>query len=330
MISRRQKILCVGDALVDFLSVTPLSSLEDSLRFEKSPGGSALNCAVIARRLGAEVAFSTALGKDVFGRYLHTFLALEGIDVSSVISMGRGSTGVAFASSPNGSVQFHIIRGDNLPASALTREDVPHKVISECSFVHLCSLLVYQFAPFSFVKSVVDSAEKSGSPVTFDPNVRPHAIVDVDEARKRFDYLISKASLVKMSDDDGRWLYPGVVPKDYCTEILRNGRTKLVVVTRGPKGSMAAFFSGPTLVFVECSAVGEPLGDTVGAGDAFMAALLSHLCEDGHLNRLNCLCESSVHSMLKFASAASHCVCQKFGALSGLPSRDVVDIHLES
>jgi fructokinase len=325
-------ILCIGDALIDFLSVTPEQSLEDSLTFFKSPGGSALNCSVIARRLGANVAFCSALGTDCFGRYLIKFLGNAGIDTSSIISVDRADTGVAFASSPNGKVQFEILRGEGIPAAFLSEADLPVRLLEESSIMHLCSLLVYRYAPFKWVKSCIDYCHFSGNLLTFDPNVRPHAISNEDDARMRFEYILQRADLIKMSHEDCSWLYPLESLEAVCESLLLKQKARLVIVTRGEKGSMGAILRDGRIQITEVEATGVPSGDTVGAGDAFMAAVLYQLSSKP-LSPSDCLSALNLRELgeiLRFASCASYCVCQDFGALAGLTHKDQVEALLST
>ena len=109
--------------------------------------------------------------------------------------------------------------------------------------------------------------------------------------------IAAAASLVKMSDEDLELLRPETGAATVAHELLANGCTRLVVVTRGAHGAMA--FTAETSVEVE--APPTDLVDTVGAGDSFMAALIAVLLEwetprELDADRLRTLLEASVQA----------------------------------
>lgn len=85
------------------------------------------------------------------------------------------------------------------------------------------------------------------------------------------------ADVVKASDEDLDWLYPGVDPLDVARGWRRTGAA-LVVVTRGGAGADAATSEG--VVHVEPPSV--VVADTIGAGDTFMGTLISELVTRGY------------------------------------------------
>jgi fructokinase len=123
--------------------------------------------------------------------------------------------------------------------------------------------------------------------ISFDPNCRPSIITNVDYARRHVEKFVSLADVVKASDEDLAWLYPGEDVLESARRWMTLGRTErpaMVVVTRGAAGPWGITASGEA----ECPAPKVEVADTVGAGDSFMAALLSGLVDrglDGAQNR---------------------------------------------
>src|SRR4029077_9978319 len=113
--------------------------------------------------------------------------------------------------------------------------------------------------------------ERDGRVVMIDPNIRLGLAAD-GEYRERLQEMISQSAIVKASDADLAWLYPELSYEDAADRVLGEG-ARLVVVTLGAKGAFASH-SG---FHVTVDAVKVEVVDTIGAGDAFGAALLAWL-----------------------------------------------------
>ncbi len=123
---------------------------------------------------------------------------------------------------------------------------------------------------------------------------------------------------MKASDEDLEWLYPGVDPLDSARRWLALGGSEgpaMVVVTRGGKGPWGINAAGEA----QFPAPEISVADTVGAGDSFMAALLSGVVDlglDGAQNRkaLRELSAESLRDLLAHASRAAAVTVSRAGA----------------
>src|SRR5205809_835954 len=92
----------------------------------------------------------------------------------------------------------------------------------------------------------------------------------------------ASAHIVKMSDEDLAFLFPGTMPAQLAGRLLDDDRpTQLLVVTMGRDGAMVVTRNSRFAV----PAVPVVVVDTVGAGDTFTAALLAGLADAGLLSR---------------------------------------------
>jgi fructokinase len=124
------------------------------------------------------------------------------------------------------------------------------------------------------------AAARTHATVSYDPNARPSLMGSPDDARATIEAVAVLADVIKLSDADVEWLYPGL---DLSAVLARLGRLgpALVVVTLGPRGARARLTScGEEVVL---PALPTLVVDTVGAGDSFMAGLLSGLLDAGFL-----------------------------------------------
>jgi fructokinase len=116
------------------------------------------------------------------------------------------------------------------------------------------------------------AALTGGPQISYDPNIRPQLLPDHALALKRFEIFAGMSNVVKLSDDDAHWLYPGRSIGFVTDRILSFG-VNLVVITAGSRGAMLVSNQGE----VEVCAPRVNVVDTVGAGDSFMSALLAQL-----------------------------------------------------
>ncbi|HEU5334024.1 MAG TPA: PfkB family carbohydrate kinase [Actinocrinis sp.] len=118
--------------------------------------------------------------------------------------------------------------------------------------------------------------------ISYDPNVRPGLLGDPHTARPLIERWIRVAHVVKASRDDLDWLYPDATPDTVAARWLDLGPV-LVVVTDGPRGATLHQRDTDTRVHRpgRAVAVAVAVADTVGAGDAFTAGLLSALIRRG-------------------------------------------------
>ncbi|MCB1398617.1 MAG: carbohydrate kinase, partial [Rhodobacteraceae bacterium] len=113
-----------------------------------------------------------------------------------------------------------------------------------------------------------------------DPNIRPGFISDEGAYRARLARMMAVADIVKLSDEDLRWL-EGDKPIDAAAKGVLARGPRLVFVTEGARGAHG--FSARHAVFAPAQAV--KVVDTVGAGDTFNAGVLNALDHAGALDK---------------------------------------------
>ncbi|MEE1754708.1 PfkB family carbohydrate kinase [Streptomyces sp. SP18CS02] len=160
------------------------------------------------------------------------------------------------------------------------------------------------------------AAAAPGTVLVVDPNVREEGADDPVEGLRRLRELCLLARIVKASDEDLVRLWPDRPVEETCRALAGEGR--LVVLTRGARGS-TAYLPGtgrpgaPEPVSVP--AVPVDVVNTIGAGDAFTAGLLSRLDALGMLNpdALGELDARQARDLLRHAAAIAASVCATSG-----------------
>jgi fructokinase len=190
--------------------------------------------------------------------------------------------------------------------------------------VHVGTLALALDPPAAAYEALVDR-EAGRRQIILDPNVRPPIFGDVAGYRNRFERLARLADLVKLSDDDAAWIYPGTSIENVLELILGFG-PRVVAVTRGENGAVAGSGNG----FVDVPGIRVTVVDTVGAGDSFGAAFVAALVDDGAFGpRATRIADEPVLGRaVSYAVAASAITCTRTGAVA--PSRGEIEAQLRT
>jgi fructokinase len=160
------------------------------------------------------------------------------------------------------------------------------------------------------------SAQSDSPVISLDPNVRPFLIADHAAFVKRFEKWVAASTIVKISEADFDFIYPGVGLQTSLEKVLQMGPS-LVVTTLGPDGAKALLKSAEGSV-LEVNVPSFPIivVDTIGAGDTFHGGLLSYLYQKGKMSRkaITGMNMAELKEALLFANKAASLVCSRQGA----------------
>lgn len=249
------RALVIGEALIDIVE-------RDGNITGEYVGGSPLNVAVGLGRLGRPVDFLTHIATDSRGQRIRQHLEASAVQlVSGSLTAGRTPTARAVLD-PDGRATYTFDIDWQLSGTPEAATPV---------VLHTGSIATVLEPGCRATSALVDAYRPSAT-ITFDPNIRPALIDDADAARARIDRLLERADVVKVSDEDLRWLDPTRTPEDIAAAWLRVGPS-VVVVTEGARGAVAMCGAGT----VRVPAGNVQVVDTVGAGDAFMTGLIDAL-----------------------------------------------------
>lgn len=295
-------IVVAGEALID---LAPRDHLMAPL-----PGGSPYNVAVGIARLGSEIAYLGGLSTDGFGQVLAERLRTEGTDLDLVAWTDVPTTlaVVHLDDQARASYGFYI-EG----TSAASLEDRHVTGLPDGAALHVSlGAIGLSHVPTGQTLTTLMADESGRRFVSFDPNVRPSAVGDVDAYAARLDELVGRLTLVKVSDEDIEFLHPGRDPLEIARGWADAGPA-LVVVTRGPDGAVGIRPGGAT---IEIPGERVEVVDTVGAGDAFTAGLLAWLDQHEALsdNGVRALDDDGVAEALTYARRVAAIVCTRAGA----------------
>ncbi|MFB7823095.1 carbohydrate kinase family protein [Streptomyces hydrogenans] len=276
------------------------------------PGGSPANVAYGLARLGRPATLLTQLADDPSGRLIATHLTGAGVRLaiggvpartpSAVVTLdGRGQAAYAFDIA-------WTLTAEEPPA---TPEPVRH--------VHLGSIAAVT-EPGAATVLALTGRLRPAATVSYDPNVRPALMGEHGPAVARVERCVALADLVKASDEDLAWLYPGEPVEAVAARWLALGPA-VVLVTRGGDGALAVTREHT----VAAGAPAVAVVDTVGAGDSFMSAVLDALTGRDRA-ALAALGADALAGLLARAAAAAAVTVSRAGARP--PDRAELDAAL--
>ncbi len=292
------RVVALGSCVVDLVFRMPRLPGRGETLFARSagiyPGGKGLNQAIAARRLGAETTLIANMGDDLFGHYLLELLSGEGVDTRYVARDAANGTGFAAP------VVFDDGENSILSAPQANLALQTALVDAAREAIAAAGALLLQFeAPMEANIVAARIARAAGTRVVLNP---APVVAHPPE-------LLALADVLVVNEVEAAMLAGGTHPAAQARTLL--GGRELAVVTLGEQGAVFATASGEAGV-VEAFPVQAI--DSVGAGDAFCAALAVALCEG-----------QAAGAAVRFAAAAGALAVTVAGAATSLPRREAVD-----
>jgi len=266
-------------------------------------GGGPANTAKALARLGHEVAFIDGISTDAYGVKARAELAADGVNLSLAMTSDLPTAVAVVTLAADGGASY-VFKLDKTATFDFNSSWLPDPSRYKPQVLHIGTLatLVQPGADvlFDWALACADFA-----PVVFDPNIRPQVMSDRDKYVALVEKWIGISSVVKLSDDDFEWLYPGKSPESIANQWLQGGAA-LVVMTRGADGLIGYTSDG----VVEVAGEKVNVVDTVGAGDTVGAIVVQGLITDGLLNMRGSVLKDVLHR----AAVAAAITCSRAGA----------------
>lgn len=311
-------IVIGGENLIDFIQVEDNSP---TMTYTANPGGSPYNCAKALGRQGVATGYITPISIDSLGALLANTLTSS--DVTLLSPRVQEPTSLAVVSLESGVPSYQFYR-ENTAERRVTPEALNHATPDSMQALCLGSLALTAGEDADIWADYFCAIKAKGIFTALDPNIRAAFIRDRPKFIERLNRVMAHTDLLKLSDEDLEWLMPDLPIEAAARQLAAQSAAKLLVVTLGSKGAFA--LSNGSKTSVPPSPV-RTMHDTVGAGDTFMATLLSRLDKLGALSpsALGALDQSSIEILLSWAATAAALNCEKEGcdppSLAELESR---------
>lgn len=245
------EVLVIGEALVD-ITTTAAQVVE-------VPGGGPANVALGLGRRGIDVALLTRLGPDARGSVITRHLERSGVRVLAE----------SFDTRPTSTAHAHILEDGSARYEfsidwTVSRE----KLMVRPRTIHVGSAGAFMTPGGDVVLELIDRL--TPEIVTFDPNIRPALVGEPEHARARFEEIARRSTVVKLSDEDAGFVFPGL-DEAGVLEAIGDLGPRVVALTLGSRGAVLAAEG----LIVRVPGRRVAVADTIGAGDTFMASLVA-------------------------------------------------------
>ena len=266
-------------------------------------GGAPANFAGHAHALGAEARVVTRVGQDGLGTDIFKHLEGHGIVCNTVQIDPLAATGMVTVTLSEQGIPQYIIH-ENAAWDRLAVTPAAEAAIAAADAICFGSLAQRSEVARQTIQQLVATAPL-GTLRVFDINLRQKYYT-----RAIIEQSLRLANVLKLNDGELPVLAEefGLVgtPRDMMQNLAATFELDVVALTRGPAGSLL-LQNGQ---WSDCPSEPTKVVDTVGAGDAFTAALIMGLLRKMPLEEIN-----------YFADEVARFVCGFAGATPPLPDR---------
>lgn len=301
------KVWVLGDAVVDLLP-------ESDGRLLPCPGGAPANVAVGIARLGGTSGFIGRVGDDPFGALMQRTLLTEGVDITYLKQDEWHRTSAVLVDlNDQGERSFtFMVR----PSADLFLETTDLPCWRHGEWLHLCSIALSAEPSRTSAFTAMTAIRHAGGFVSFDPNIREDLWQDEHLLRLCLRQALQLADVVKLSEEEWR-LISGKTQNDreICA-LAKEYEIAMLLVTKGAEGVVVCYrgqvhhFAGMSVSCV----------DSTGAGDAFVAGLLTGLSSTGLSTD-----EREMRQIIDLAQRCGALAVTAKGAMTALPCRQELE-----
>ena len=304
------KILCIGEALIDMICTDKGKSLSDGQNFLKKPGGAPTNVAAAIAALGGEVELAAKVGIDPFGKHLIDVMQSFNVSTKWVLQDENYFTTFAFVSlMENGERDFYFNRGAD---GQLSSSEVDGIDLDEFSIIHFGSATGFLSGPLkeAYV-GLLNKALQKNIFISFDPNYR-HLLFRNNTptfVEQSWNFL-NNCQFFKVSDEEAMLLTGKSTLTDATAELLEKTNSAFAI-TLGKEGTLLGLNNETHII---PSIAIKPV-DTTGAGDAFVGAVLYQLQQRSDGDRQTGLTLEQWKQIVLNANKAGARTCEYLGAM---------------
>ena len=238
-----------------------------------TPGGSAANVAVWARRCGLETTFVGKIGRDRLGELAREDLDKEKVMARLVRSSAHPTGSVAVFVAPDG--ERSMVSGHGADFYLLPSE-LPKNLFEEAGHLHLTAWSFFTDPPRAAARKAAKVTQAAGGTLSLDPgSFQMIADMGREAFLKRTQDL--GVDIFLPNHEEGEILTGLKKPKDIAAALAELYPGALVVLKLDAEGALVFEQGEATLV----PPATNNLVDATGAGDSFAGAFLAKYLQDG-------------------------------------------------
>ncbi len=268
-------IICVGEALIDYIGGQSEEPLRNTKDYHRYLGGSPTNVAMNMARLGLEVQLVATVGADGFGDYISSRLKEADVKTDYLRASLNQPTSVIFINRTQGTPEFIPYRGAD---QYIEQKQLPEDLLSDARVFHTTCFALSKQPARDTILAQAKKAFELGCQLSIDINYSEKIWPDNQEARKAIETYCSFAPMVKISQDDvDRLLGTGMSHDDVFSYLHKLG-AKIICFTLGKEGAKLSELGNPVISLSALKV--EKIMDATGAGDAFWSGFLFAYLKD--------------------------------------------------
>ncbi|MFQ1017722.1 aminoimidazole riboside kinase [Gilliamella sp. BG7] len=294
------KVWSLGDAVIDLLPF-------GDMNYKACAGGAPANVAIGIAKLGLPSAFIGRVGNDPFGDFMETTFRQYNVDCQSIEKDEHHRTSTVVVDlGKNGERSFTFLVSPSAD-QFLSQQAIPN---FNQDILHFCSLALVGHTCRQTLKIAIEQLTAKNGLISFDVNLREQMWANKNEMRTTITQFCHDADILKLSDEELFWLTQSNDWSEALNKLQQHYEAPLKLITKGKDGSIV-LWKGKTFSFDSYHVNSV---DTTGAGDAFVAGLLSSIASSGMPDD-----KLMLESMMTIASACGALATTKKGALTALP-----------
>ncbi|OCG57621.1 fructokinase [Gilliamella sp. Nev5-1] len=294
------KVWSLGDAVIDLLPF-------GDMNYQACAGGAPANVAIGVAKLGLPSAFIGRVGNDPFGEFMETTFRKYHVDCQSLEKDEQHRTSTVVVDlGQNGERSFTFLVSPSAD-QFLSQQAIPD---FNQDILHFCSLALVGHTCRQTVKTAIERLTAKSGLISFDVNLREQMWTNKNEMRTTITQFCHDADILKLSDEELFWLTQCNDWHEALSKLQQHYEAPLKLITKGKDGSIV-LWQGKTFTFDSFHVNSV---DTTGAGDAFVAGLLSSIASSGMPED-----KLMLESMMTIASACGALATTQKGALTALP-----------
>lgn len=303
-----KKVICPGEALIDFVSMDIGKTLKATDGFIKKAGGAPANVAAAISKLGAEAYFCGTVGDDAFGDFLEDTLNNNNINTELLFKIKNNTTFAFVSLMENGERDFEFARDAD---ECLTFDMISDR-LEEFDLYHFGSATAFMGGNLKDTYFKLKEYAKSNNKIiSFDANYRESLFGNnKEEFIKCCKEFIVDSNIVKLSEEEAK-LISGIEDIKEASQYIVNLGCENLMVTLGKEGTLLS--NREKQILIKTKEV--KMKDATGAGDAFIGAVIAQILNEPG---------KSMEKIVEMANLVGGITTTKLGALESIPTWDEV------
>ncbi|MFR7993235.1 MAG: carbohydrate kinase family protein [Clostridium sp.] len=303
-----KKVICPGEALIDFVSMDIGKTLKATDGFIKKAGGAPANVAAAISKLGAEAYFCGTVGDDAFGGFLEDTLNNNNINTELLFKIKNNTTFAFVSLMENGERDFEFARDAD---ECLTFDMISDR-LEEFDLYHFGSATAFMGGNLKDTYFKLKEYAKSNNKIiSFDANYRESLFGNnKEEFIKCCKEFIVDSNIVKLSEEEAK-LISGIEDIKEASQYIVNLGCENLMVTLGKEGTLLS--NREKQILIKTKEV--KMKDATGAGDAFIGAVIAQILNEAG---------KSMEKIVEMANLVGGITTTKLGALESIPTWDEV------